>query len=201
MHVVDRVRGLHERSFSWLERRTDTWLLGTLARLVFFAVLALFFWQSAWTKLGEGLWGFILLSKGAYFQIVPWAMEAASYNPANLGPSAHFLVVIGTWMEFILPFLVVIGLFTRLASLGLVGFIAVLTYVDLAHHSLKPEVVGSLFDRALDGLWDQRVLWVFLLLVLVLKGPGPLSLDRLIGWLLERRPHGPPDEALARRRA
>ena len=89
-----------------------------------------------------------------------------------------------------LPLLVVLGLFTRLASLGMIGFILVMTLVDLAFHGLKPEIVGTLFDNRADGLWDRRLLWIFLLAVLVLKGPGPVSLDRLLGRLRQRRQAG-----------
>jgi putative oxidoreductase len=56
-------------------------LLPLLARLVFAAVLLLFFWRSAMTKLGGGLAGLFQPSDGAYVQIFPRAMEAAGYQP------------------------------------------------------------------------------------------------------------------------
>ena len=41
--------------------------------------------------------------------------------------------------------------------------------------------IGAWFDAASDALiLDQRALWVFVLLTLVLKGAGPLSLDRVL---------------------
>ena len=46
-------------------------VLTTLARLVFLATLAVFFWTSATTKLGEGVLGFVSPSTGAYAQILP----------------------------------------------------------------------------------------------------------------------------------
>lgn len=187
MTLLASVGERYEEVVRRAEAAGDAWLLGSLARLLFLAVLAVFFWQSALTKLGTGLFD---PSRGAYFQVVPWAMEAAAYNPANLGFGAHLLVLLATWAEFLLPLLVVLGLFTRLASLGMIGFILVMTLVDLAFHGLKPEIVGTLFDNRADGLWDRRLLWIFLLAVLVLKGPGPVSLDRLLGRLRQRRQAG-----------
>ena len=46
---------LHDRIFTPLERAD--WLLPTLARLVFAAVLLGYFWASGLTKLGDGLTG------------------------------------------------------------------------------------------------------------------------------------------------
>ena len=48
------------------------------------------------------------------------------------------------------------------------------------------QTIGAWFDRQSGSLiMDQRAFWIFLLVVLVLRGGGPLSLDRLLG--LERR--------------
>jgi putative oxidoreductase len=77
-------------------------------------------------------------------------------------------------------------LLTRLASLGMICFVAVMTYVDITGHGAEPETIGAPFDRLADAaIWDQRLLWCFLLLVLVVKGGGYLSLDRLFG--IDRR--------------
>ncbi len=187
MGFVMSVKRLYQRFFAFLDRITEGWLLPTLARFVFLAVLFVFFWNSAMTKLGDGIFGLFSLSNGAYFQIVPKAVEAAGFQPGNVGFGADLIVFFGTWAEIILPILVVAGLFTRLACLGMIGFIAIMTYVDLTGHSLKPEVVGALFDGPATGLWDQRLLWVFLLLVPVLKGPGPLSADFVLGKVMTRR--------------
>jgi len=60
----------------------------------------------------------------------------------------------------------------------MVGFVVVQSLTDLYGHS---SALGAWFDRFPDAhILDQRALWVFLLLVLVVKGAGPLSLDRLI---------------------
>lgn len=89
------------------------------------------------------------------------------------------VVTAGTWAEFVLPLLIVVGLFTRLAALGMIGFIAVQSYVDVHGHGVSGETLGAVFDRASGALiWDQRLLWGFVLVVLVMKGGGALALDR-----------------------
>ncbi len=196
MSVLLSLKRLYERVFAFVDRVTEGWLLPTLARFTFLAVLFVFFWKSAMTKVGDGIFGLFSPATGAYFQIVPKAVEAAGYQPAKVGLTADLVVLFGMWAEILLPILIVVGLFTRLAALGMIGFVTVMTYVDLTAHGLKPEVVGGLFDASAGGLWDQRLLWVLVLLVPLLKGPGPLSLDRLLGWLLARRsgrvqPHAP----------
>jgi putative oxidoreductase len=156
-------------------------LLPLLARLVFAAVLLLYFWGSATTKLGPGLTGFLTPSDGAYIQIFPKTTEAFGYDFSQFGAFHYIVVVAGTIAEFLLPLLIVIGLFTRLAALGMVGFIAVQSVVDVYGHGVSGDSLGALFDRASGALiWDQRLLWVFLLAVLVLKGGGALSIDRFL---------------------
>lgn len=60
---------LHAAVFDRLDRAD--WLLPTLARLVFAATLLMYFWVSALTKLGPGLWGVFTPSVGAYVQMFP----------------------------------------------------------------------------------------------------------------------------------
>ncbi|WP_345741650.1 DoxX family protein [Roseovarius nanhaiticus] len=148
----------------------------------FAAVLFGYFWASGLTKLGDGALGLFKPALGAYAQIFPKAMEAAGYDVSQLTFLHTAVVLAGTWAEFILPTLIVIGLATRLAALGMIGFIIVQSLTDLIGHGLwaEPDAVGRWFDRVPDAIiMDQRALWVFLLLVMVLKGAGPLSLDRL----------------------
>lgn len=153
-------------------------LLPLLARLTFAAVLLGYFWSSALTKLGPGIFGIFAPSPGAFAQIYPRAMEAVSYDSSKLGLIPHLVVVAGTLAEFILPALIVLGLLTRLAALGMIGFIAVQTATDIVGHGAS---LGGWFDNASDApISDQRTLWVFLLLVLVARGGGSLSLDRLL---------------------
>jgi len=157
-------------------------VLPLLARLVFAAVLLLYFWASALTKLGPGLTGFLMPSDGAYIQIFPKTTERFGYDFGQFGLFHWAVVTLGTWAEFVLPLLIVVGLLTRLAALGMIGFVLVQSVVDVVGHGVGGETLGAVFDRASGALiWDQRLLWVFLLLVLVVKGGGALSLDRVLG--------------------
>lgn len=153
-------------------------LLPLLARAAFAAVLLVYFWASGVTKLGAGLGGIFLPSQGAYIQIFPRAVEAAGYDISQLG-TYHWAVVLGgTWAEFVLPFLVVIGLATRLASLGMIGFVVVQSLTDLLGHGVDATTIGAWFDRASDGLiLDQRTLWIVVLMIPLTMGGGWLSAD------------------------
>ncbi len=165
-----------------LEAAGDRWLIGIAARLVFAATLLLYFWNSARTKIGEGFFGFFTVSDNAYYQIALPAVEAAGGDVSQVAFLPWGLMVwAGTYAEFILPFLIVVGLATRIAALGMIGFVIVQSAVDILVHQVGAETTGALFDRFSDGLIaDQRLFWVFLFTVLVVKGAGALSLDAII---------------------
>jgi putative oxidoreductase len=165
---------LHARVFGSLDAALSPILLPTLARFLFVATLFLYYWNSGLTKIGDGLLGVFRLDTGAYIQILPRVFDAAGYDPSALGPVARAVVLFGTWAEFVLPVLLLIGLFTRLAAIGMIGFVLVQTWVDVVGHGAA---LGAWFDRHADGLIDARGFWVFPLLLLVLKGAGPLSVD------------------------
>jgi putative oxidoreductase len=169
---------------------SDELFLPSLARFTFAAVLLIYFWHAAATKLGPGLFGLFQPAMGAYAQIFPRAMEAAGYDPGQLGWWHWAVVVAGTAAEFVLPALIVLGLLTRLAALGMIGFVALQSLTDLYGHGgiAHAETLGAWFDRLPDGaILDQRLLWVFVLATLVAKGAGPLSLDRLLAARLGGR--------------
>ena len=110
------------------------------------------------------------------------ADSIARTGVALKGPLATPIVLLGTWAEFILPALIVIGLFTRIAALGMIGFVTVQSLTDIHGHHADATTIGAWFDRASDSLiMDQRAFWMLLLITLVLRGAGPLSIDRLIG--------------------
>ena len=176
-HFALRINALTE-----LAARLDA-LLPLLARFTFGAVPALYFWASALTKLGDGFFGFLFPSAGAYVQIFPHAMENIGYDPSALGLFHCAVVTAGTWAEFILPLTILIGLYTRFSALGMIGFIFVQSLTDLYGHGLAGDAkfIGSWFDRIPNAmLMDQRLLWVFPLIVLVIKGAGALSIDRAL---------------------
>lgn len=149
----------------------DDWLLPTLARVVFLAVFFFYFLNSAGTKIDGGLFS---PSAGAFAQIFPKAAEAVLYDVTQLTGFQRLVIFAGTLAEYLLPVLIVIGLFTRLAALAMIGFVIVQTIVDVTGHGVS---LGAWFNNAPE-LIDQRSLWVFLLLVLVIKGAGPIAVDR-----------------------
>jgi putative oxidoreductase len=77
---------------------------------------------------------------------------------------------LATMAEHALPILLVIGLFTRFAALGLLGMTLVIQLF------VYPES------------WTVHALWGALLLVIVARGPGALSLDHVIGRRFGIRP-------------
>src|SRR5437764_13607692 len=69
---------------------------------------------------------------------------------------------IATFNELTFPVLLFVGLATRLATLPLLGMVAVI------------EVF--IYPQA----WTEHLLWASILLFLLTRGPGPISLDYLI---------------------
>ncbi len=187
--LVSLLVGLYQSIFGTIERLTNGWFLGLAARFVFASVLLVFFLKSALTKVGDGFFGFLSPSTGAYVQVLPSLMEKVGYDTSQIAFFPYGLIVLlGTWGEFILPTLVVVGLFTRVVSLGMIGFVIVMSYVDIVGHGADATTIGAWFDGPSGALIaDQRLLWIFVLLVLVLKGPGKISLDALLGSLYRRR--------------
>jgi len=159
--------------------RIDRWgdlALPLLARLVFAGVLLGYFWSSALTKFD----GPFTPAIGAYAQIYPRAFEALGYDAAGLSLFQKLVVLAGSWAEIVLPALIVLGLATRLAALGMAGFVVVQSLTDIYGHGVDAGAIGLWFDRASDALIaDQRALWLLLLAILVAKGGGILALDRL----------------------
>lgn len=110
-------------------------------------------------------------------------MERAGFDAGQLATWQHLTVLAGTWAELLLPALVLIGLATRLAALGMIGFVIVQTATDLVGHGAlgDPAAFGAWCDRPPDApILDQRLLWIALLSVPAVLGAGPLSVD---GWL------------------
>jgi putative oxidoreductase len=180
------IQYLHNSIFTRIERFAGDWFIGLAARFTFSSVLLFYFINSARTKIEEGLFGFLSIKESAYYQILPSVVEAYQDDVSAIPTIPyHLIVMLGTYAEFILPVLILLGLFTRIAALGMIGFIAVQTYVDINFHGVGAETIGGMFDRFQDSaIADQRLMWLFLLLVLLIKGAGTFSLDNL---LLKRR--------------
>lgn len=73
---------------------------------------------------------------------------------------------LAAFAEHLLPLLLVFGLFTRFAALGLIGMTLVIQFL------VYPE-----------AWWPQHSLWLALLLVTLVRGPGNWALDR---WVIGR---------------
>ncbi|MEM9716656.1 MAG: DoxX family protein [Pseudomonadota bacterium] len=152
-------------------------IMPLLARLVFAGVLLIYFWNSAGTKL-EGIF---TLDFGAYAQIFPKKFEEVGYDLSQMSMLDTLIVYAGTYTEYLFPALILVGLFTRLAALGMIGFIGVQSLTDIYGHGIDAATIGTWFDRASNSLIvDQRAFWVFVLIYLFFRGAGAISLDRLV---------------------
>ena len=91
--------------------------------------------------------------------------------------------VMGAGGEIVFPALLFAGLTSRLGALGLsaVNVMAVVSYADV------------LLSEGFEGALGQHYLWGFGLVVLIVFGPGKVSLDHL----LERAPRRAPSMAPA----
>lgn len=173
---------IEDMIFGPLIRALNAGLLSLLVRFSFLAVVWMWLWNSAVTKVYNARDGFSFMpNMGAYVQMFPKQMEAVSYDVSQLGPIYQAIAFAGTYGEFILPILIVIGLFTRTAAIGMIVFIAVLSFVDIFGHGADAGTVGRWFDGVESSkIMDVRTFWVVAMLVLVAKGGGWLSVDRLL---------------------
>ena len=172
---------LHERVFATVTDQLHGWFIGLGARALVVAVLLPYYINSALTKPGDGVFGIFAPAAGAFAQILPPIAEQYGYDTSAI-PFVpwHVVVILGTLSEFVLPVLIALGAFTRLSALAMLGFIVVQTAVDIAFHGAAP---GMLFNTRPQELLDQRALWLFPLLVLLINGAGRVSVD---AWLRRR---------------
>ena len=129
-----------------------TWLTPhSLLALVNRVAVAGIFWLSARTKVE----GWFTVSDSAY------ALFREEYRLPLLPPA--LAAQMATVAEHVFPLLLVLGLFTRLSALALLGMtlvIQVLVYPDA---------------------WPTHLSWAGLMLYLVGRGAGHVSLDRVLG--------------------
>ncbi len=176
--LIVKTRNSYDRLVAAMQRGLDGWFIELGARLLFAATLMVYYLNSAMTKVGDGLFGIFAPSAGAFAQIAPPVAEHYFYDTTAIPFFPwHLIVIAGTIAEIVLPILIVIGLFTRLAALGMIGFVVVQTIVDIAFHG---STLGSWFNNQAGELVDQRLLWIFPLLLLVVKGAGSISIDTLL---------------------
>jgi len=172
-HVVGKLVHHYGRAVDGMTASIGRDQLGLACRFVFVLVLLPYYLNSAMTKV-DG----IGLSAGAFAQILPPIAEQYLYDTAAIPFFPwHIVVWAGTIAEFVLPVLIVVGFLTRLSALGMIGFIIVQTVVDVAFHGAA---LGALANGLPNELIDQRLMWIFLLSILVFSGSGRTSVDHLL---------------------
>jgi putative oxidoreductase len=133
-----------------LANRIPLSLVQLAGRVAIFTV----FWNSAQSKLASWPVALQLFALEYRVPLLPPDMAATVATAAELGGSV----------------LLLLGLFTRLAALALLGVVAVI----------------QLF--VFPGHWGEHLLWASLLLLMLARGAGALSADHVIGqFLLSRR--------------
>lgn len=143
---MDRILNFYDR----LVAVVNNCRLQNLTLLFTRIVLAGVFWRSGRTKVDEGSW--FSISDNTYF------LFQEEYKGVPL-PS-DFAAVMATVSEHMFPILLVLGLFTRLSALALLGMTMVIQIF------VYPE-----------AWWQAHSLWVAMALVLIVRGAGSISLD------------------------
>jgi putative oxidoreductase len=113
------------------------------------------FLKSGWLKLGDWETTRFLFEEEYHTPLLPPVVAA----------------IAGTAGELVFPVLLILGLLGRYAAAGLfvVNIVAVVSYSHV--------LLGEGFEAALG----QHYLWGFMLIVLMVLGPGRLALDSAIG--------------------
>jgi putative oxidoreductase len=156
MSNTARTRRYHREECMWL----NTWLekgraLCERIPYSFVALVARFavasvFWRSGQTKVE----GFFRIKDNTFF------LFREEYKVPLLPPDVA--AYLSTIAEHVFPVLLVVGLASRLSALSLM----VMT------------LVIQLFVYP-DG-WPDHILWIALLLVIIARGPGAISLDHVV---------------------
>lgn len=144
-----KITAFYNRLVSWLP---ESWV-EQLTLLFVRVSLAGIFWRSGRTKVEEGSW--LSISDTAKF------LFQEEYSNVPLPPL--FATYMATYAEHLFPILLVIGLFTRLSALALLGMTMVIQIF------VYPE-----------AWWSVHMIWVALALVLIVRGPGRISSDAFI---------------------
>ena len=143
----ERLRVTWNRAAAALSSLVNDALLGITARLALGAI----FFISGRTKVD----GILTVNESAY------TLFREDYKVPLLPP--EFAAHLATYAEHLLPALLVLGLFTRLSALGLLGMTAV--------------IQAFVYPAA----WPTHLTWAALALYLAGRGAGTVSLDRALG--------------------
>lgn len=130
-----------------------------VALLLTRVALAGVFWRSGRTKVEEG--SLLTISDSARL-LFEYEYTGVPLPPAIAAPMA-------TYAEHLFPILLVLGLFTRLSALALLGMTVVIQIF------VFPE-----------AWWQTHILWVAMAAVLITRGGGPISLDAALATRRDR---------------
>jgi len=139
----------YDAATAWLSGRVPESLLLLFVRIAFGGI----FWRSGQTKVEAGSW----------FTLTDATRELFRTEYAGVPIPPEIAAPLANAAEHIFPALLLVGLFTRLSALGLLGMtltIQIFVYPD--------------------AWWPEHSLWVALALVLVMRGGGLISLDALL---------------------
>ncbi|MBS3927680.1 MAG: DoxX family membrane protein [Sphingomonadales bacterium] len=139
----------YDAATRWLSGNVPESLLLALVRVVLGGI----FWRSGQTKVVEGTW----------FQVSDGTLELFRTEYAGVPLPPEFTAVMANAAEHVLPALLLLGLFSRLSALGLLGMTLTIQFF------VYPE-----------EWWAQHSLWAALALALILRGGGLFSLDALL---------------------
>jgi putative oxidoreductase len=115
--------------------------------------------------------GWVFLKSG-WLKISDWgqtlSLFESEYHVPLLPP--HVAAVAGTAGELVFSVLVIVGLWGRLSAIGLfaVNALAVISYAHV------------LYQEGFEAAIGQHYLWGFMILVIIVYGPGMLSVDGLL---------------------
>ena len=136
----------YDAAAAWLSGRLPEAVLLLFVRVVLGGV----FWRSGETKVEPGTW----------FTLTDATRELFASEYAGVPLPPELAAPLANAAEHVLPALLLAGLFTRGAALGLLGMTMVIQIF------VYPE-----------SWWAEHSLWTALALVLVLRGGGLFSLD------------------------
>ena len=123
-----------------------------LLQLLFRISIAAVFWHSGLVKIASWQTTVVLFRDEYHVPLLPPELAAT----------------LAAATELSMPVLLVLGLFTRLATLPLIGMV----------------IVIEVFVYPED--WVEHLTWFSMLLFLLTRGPGPIALDRWLVRLLRK---------------
>jgi putative oxidoreductase len=138
--------------------------------------------------LGVRLWVSWDFLKSGWLKVTNWQntlfLFQNEYHTPVLPPEVA--AVMGAAGELVFPALLIAGLTSRLGALGLsaVNVMAVVSYADV------------LLSEGFEAALGQHVMWGFGLVVLIVFGPGKVSLDHLLVRAPNRSPAMAPAHAV-----